>query len=180
MASLLSMTEGGKTVELAEVGSDGLLGLPAVFGDGLSPYQVVVQLPGLAFKVSRSRLRAEFDGGGGLRDLLLRHTLWLLTQISQSAACHRFHSIEERLARLLLVSHDYAGSDTFNLTQESLSNMLGVPRTTVTKAAVFMQGSGLIRYKRGRIVILNGTSLQAISCECYRLIKREKARLFAA
>jgi len=175
MASLLSVTESGKVVEVAAVGAEGMAGLPAVLGPGVSPYQVVAQLPCDAVKVRAERLRAEFDGGGRLRELLLGHALGLLTQITQSAACHRFHTVEQRLAHWLLVTRDRAGSDTFQLTQEFLSNMLGAPRTSVTALAVGMRKAGLISYERGRITLLDARRLEASSCECYRIVAREIA-----
>lgn len=180
MGSLLSVTEDGKTVEVAVVGSEGMLGIPALLMDGKSPYQVMAQLPMEAVKIRSYALRSEFDRGGRLKELLLRHALMLLTQISQSAACHRFHTVEERLARWLLLTRDRAGSDTFHLTQEFLSYMLGVPRTSVTALAVAMQRAGLIRYSRGRITILDGRRLEAASCECYRIVMREIVRVLAA
>lgn len=179
MASLVSPTESGKTVEVAAVGSGGMVGIPAVLCDGRSPYEVLMHLPGVALKVRASTLRKEFERGLGLRNLLLGHALWLLTHISQSAACHRFHTVEERLARWLLMTHDHAGSDTFNLTQELLAGMLGVPRTSVTALAVAMQASGMISYSRGSITILKRRELEAASCECYRVVMQNAVRLVA-
>lgn len=140
----------------------------------------MVQLPGDGVKVRADVLRSEFNLNGGLRDHLLKHLLTLLMQVSQSASCHRFHTVEERLARWLLLTRDRAGSDTFNLTQEFLSYMLGVPRTSVTAFASGMQRAGLIRYNRGRITVLDGPGLTAASCECYRVVVRESAALIAA
>jgi CRP-like cAMP-binding protein len=179
MMSVLSVTEGGRVVEVAAVGSEGMAGLPAVLGGGATPYQVMVQLPSEAVKVRADRLRAEFESGGRLRELLLRHALGLLTQVTQSAACHRFHTVEHRLAHWLLVMRGYAGSETFEVTQESLSQMLGVPRTSITALAVAMRKEGLIRYGRGSITVLDDRRLEAASCECYHIISRETAALAA-
>jgi CRP-like cAMP-binding protein len=179
-ASLLSMTESGKVVEVTAVGSEGMVGLPAVLGEGISPYEVAVQLPCEAVKVRAERLCAEFEGGGRLRELLLRHALGLLTQITQAAACHRFHTVEQRLAHWLLTTRDRAGSDTFQLTQEHLSHMLGVPRTSVTALAVAMRNAGLLHYERGRVTVVDRRKLEAASCECYRIIAREAEALRAA
>jgi CRP-like cAMP-binding protein len=176
-ASLLSMTESGKVVEVAAVGSEGMIGLPAVLGEGISPYQVAVQLHCEAVKVRAGRLRAEFDGGGRLHELLLRHALGLLTQVTQAAACHRFHTVGQRLAHWLLSTRDRADSDTFQLTQEYLSHMLGVPRTSVTALAVAMRNAGLIHYGRGKITVIDGLKLEASSCECYRINARQAAEL---
>jgi CRP-like cAMP-binding protein len=180
MGSLLSTTPDGKSVEVAVVGSEGMLGLPAVLGEGTSPYEAMVQLPLEAVRVKGHELRAEFNRNGRLKELLLRHALTLLAQIAQSAACHRFHTVEQRLARWLLMTRDRAGSDNFPLTQEFLSYMLGVPRTSVTSLAVAMQREGRISYKRGRIAILDAPALEAISCECYRIVAREVERQLAA
>ena len=180
MASLVSPVENGKTVEVAAVGSGGMVGIPAVLCDGRSPYEVVMQLPGVALRVRAGALRKEFERGLGLRNLLLGHALWLLTHISQSAACHRFHTVEERLARWLLMTHDHAGSDTFNLTQELLAGMLGVPRTSVTALAGAMQSAGMISYNRGSITVLKRRELEAASCECYRVVMQNAVRLAAA
>jgi CRP-like cAMP-binding protein len=180
MGSLLSTTPDGKAVEVAVVGSEGMLGLPAVLGDGNSPYEAMAQLPLEAVRIKAQVLRAEFDRNGRLKELLLRHALTLLTQIAQTAACHRFHTVEQRLARWLLMTRDRAASDSFPLTQEFLSYMLGVPRTSVTSLAVAMQRAGLIGYKRGRIAVLDAPRLEATSCECYRIVVREIERQLAA
>jgi CRP-like cAMP-binding protein len=180
MASLVSPIESGKTVEVAAVGSGGMVGIPAILCDGRSPYEVVMQLPGAALKVRAGALRREFERGSGLRNILLGHALWLLTHITQSAACHRFHTVEERLARWLLMAHDHAGSDTFNLTQELLASMLGVPRTIITALAGAMQTAGMISYNRGSITLIKRRELEAVSCECYRVVMQNAARLAAA
>jgi CRP-like cAMP-binding protein len=180
MVSILSVTPGGKSVEVAVVGSEGMVGLPAILGEGNSPYQAMVQLPLEAIRVSARTLRSEFDRGGRLKELLLGHALTLLTQITQSASCHRFHTVEQRLAQWLLTTRDRAGSDHFHLTQEFLSFMLGVPRTSVTGLAVSMQTKGLIAYSRGRITILDAKGLESISCDCYGIIRREIERQLAA
>ncbi|HEU4596605.1 MAG TPA: Crp/Fnr family transcriptional regulator [Pyrinomonadaceae bacterium] len=180
MASLLSVTESGRAVAVATVGNGAMIGLPAILCDGKSPYEVMVQLSGVALKVRAGVLKREFDREGRLHDLLLGHALWLLTQISQSAACHRFHTVEERLARWLLMTHDYAGADAFSLTQEFIAFMLGAPRTSVSALASAMQEAGVISYSRGRIRILNRRALEAASCECYHIVRRSAARLTAA
>ena len=180
MASLLSSTQDGRSVEIAVVGSEGMLGIPVVLSAGRSPYLVMAQLPTEALLIKAGALRSEFDRAGRLRELVLRHALALLTQISQSAVCHRFHSVEQRLARWLLVTRVRAGADSFRLTQEFLSYMLGVPRTTVTATAVSFQRAGLICYSRGAITLLDTRGLEAVSCECYRVVMREIEQLLAA
>lgn len=180
MASLVSVTEEGKSVEVAAVGREGVVGIPVVLRSRRSPYRVMGQLAGEALRVRAEVLRAEFDRGGGLRDLLLRHALGLLTQLSQSAACHRFHTVEQRLACWLLMTRERAGSDSFRLTQEFLSYMLGVPRTSVTAFAATMQREGLISYSRGSIRLLDARGIEALSCDCYRVVAHEISHLVAA
>ena len=180
MASLLSVTPDGRSVEVAVVGCEGMVGLPAILGEGNSPYQAMAQLPSEAVQVSARALRSEFERGGRLKELLLGHALTLLTQVTQSAACHRFHTLEQRLARWLLTTRGHAGADRFRLTQEFLSYMLGVPRTSVTALAVSMQREGLIGYSRGGITILDARRLEAASCECYRVVTRQIERQLAA
>lgn len=180
MASLVSVTEDGRTVEVGMIGNEGMVGVPVVLRIGTTPYQVTVQLAGVAVRVKASVLKAEFDRGGKLQDLLLRYTHTVLTQIAQSAACNRFHTVEERLCRWLLVSRDRAHKDTLHLTQEFLAQMMGVPRTSVTTFAGVLQRAGLISYSRGKIQLLDLRGLEAYSCECYRVVSEEMAHFAAA
>jgi CRP-like cAMP-binding protein len=180
VASHLSSTAGGATVEMAMVGSEGFLGVPAVLQANISPHQVIVQIRGGALRLRAGLLRDEFERCGRLRELLLRYTHALLAQVSQSAVCNRFHTVEERLCRWLLVTRDRVRSDAFDLTQEFLSYMLGVPRTSVTAVASALRRAGLIRYSRRRILITDRTGLEAASCECYRVISDEMSRYLAA
>src|SRR5436305_11006561 len=151
MVSLLSITESGATVEVGMVGNEGVAGIPAILRINSTPYQVVVQLPATAARIRVDILKAEFNRGGVLQDLLLRYMHTLLTQISQSAACNRYHSMRARLCRWLLVSRDRVHTGTLHLTQEFLSQMIGAPRTRVTMVARDLQKRGLIRYSRGKI-----------------------------
>jgi CRP-like cAMP-binding protein len=180
MVSIISTTPEGKSVEIAAVGPEGMVGLPAILGEGKSPYQAMAQLPLQAVRVSARSLRSEFDRGGRLRELLLGHAFTLLTQVTQSASCHRFHTVEQRLARWLLTARDRAGSDRLRLTQEFLSFMLGVPRTSVTSLAAAMQAKGLISYSRGAITVIDRKGLEETSCDCYRVTRREIERQLAA
>lgn len=179
MASLLSTTGGGAAVEVGMVGNEGLVGLPAILRVNVIDYRVVMQVPANAVRVSAAAVRSEFDRGGRLHDLLLRYTATLLTQVSQSAACNRYHSMRARLCRWLLVSHDRVQANTLNLTQEFLSQMVGAPRSRVTTAANSLRDMGLIRYRRGKIEILDRPRLEAASCECYRIVN-EQIRYFLA
>ena len=180
MLSLLSSARDGSTVEVALVGVEGMAGLPAVLRVERSPYRVMAQIRGEALRVASRRTREAFDDSPVLRDLLLRYAHSLLTQVSQSALCNRFHTVDERLCRWLLVTRDRAGSDSFELTQEFLSHMLGAPRTSVTTAAASLRRAGLIRYSRGRITVTDPEGLEAASCECYQMVKQIADKFMAA
>lgn len=180
MISLLAITENGNTIEIAMIGKEGMVGLPMVLGTYKTPYRIMVQVRGRAMKIRANPLRAEFERGGRLHEILLRYTSQVLTQISQSAVCNHFHTAEQRLSRWLLVTQDRTHSNEFSLTQEVISHMLGIPRTHVTKRARVLQEKGLIRYTRGRINIINLGGLEAASCECFRMVKDEIASFLAA
>ncbi|HEY9405524.1 MAG TPA: Crp/Fnr family transcriptional regulator [Pyrinomonadaceae bacterium] len=180
MLSLLSTTQDGRTIEVGSIGSEGFVGIPVILRVNKAPYQVMVQLPSQAMRIRGDLLREAFNRGGKLQDLLLRYTHTLLSQVTQSATCNRFHTVEERLCRWLLVTHDCAQLDVLALTQEFISHMLGVPRTSVTMIASTLQKSGCIRYKRGRIIILDRRMLEASACECYRLVREEMVTFLAA
>ncbi|HEX7317504.1 MAG TPA: Crp/Fnr family transcriptional regulator [Pyrinomonadaceae bacterium] len=180
MVSLLSTTGSGATIEVAMVGSEGVVGLPVVMSIDKTPYEVMVQMAGAAIRTRANEAREEFNRGGRLHDLMLRYTHALITQISQSAVCNRFHTVEKRLCRWLLIARDCINSNTIDLTQETIAHMLGIPRTGVTMAAGSLQRAGLIRYSRGKIVIINHEKLRASSCECYEIIKEEVDNFLAS
>jgi CRP-like cAMP-binding protein len=180
MICLLSTTEDGRTIEVGIIGDEGMAGIPIVLRSGAAPYQVMVQLAGNALRISGNALREEFNRGGKLQDLLLRYTHALLVQVAQSAACNSFHTVKERLCRWLLVSRDRVQTDTIHLTQEFLSHMLGVQRTSVTQIASALQKEGLIRHSRGRITILDRRGLEVASCECYRRVQEGISNFFVA
>jgi len=180
MASLLSLTEDGHSVEVGMIGNEGVVGLPGILGIDAAPYRVVMQLPANALRIRVGVLRAEFERGGQLQKMLLRYMHTLLTQISQSAACNRYHTMKARLCRWLLVSLDHTHTDTLYLTQEFLSQMVGAPRTRITMVARDLQRAGLIRYSRGKITILDKRGLQAKSCECYRIVREQISHYLAA
>ncbi len=180
MLSLISLTEDGSSIEVGMIGDEGLAGISAILRIKTAPYRIAVQIPGAALRVNVDRLQQEFNRGGRLQDLLLRYMHTLLTQVSQSASCNRFHTTEERLCRWLLTARDRSGTDTLHLTQEFLAQMIGVPRTSVTAIASRIQRAGLIRYSRGSIRILDRGGLENFSCECYRLISEEFGRYLAA
>jgi len=180
VASLLSMTEEGETVEVAVVGFEGVVGVTIILRVGIAPYTCMVQIPGEGLRVRADVLRAEFGRNGQFQDLLLRYTHSLLAQVTQSAICNRFHTVDARFCRWLLMMRNRVRSDTFNLTQEFIAHMLGTPRTVVTAAANRTQDAGLIRYKRGRITVLDRVGLEAASCECFEVVLRELTDFMAA
>ena len=141
------------------------------------PYRAVVQTAGGAFRIKVKTALEAFAKGGPLQSLLLRYTYAVLIQVSQTAVCNRLHSVEQRLCRWLLLSHDLVRSDELQMTQEYLSHILGGRRESVTAAAGCLQNADLIRYSRGNIKILNRRGLEAVVCECYRVIKTESDRL---
>lgn len=176
LLSFLSTTEAGSTIEVAMVGNEGVVGLPVILRTRIIPYEVVVQFPAEGFKIRAEVLREEFDRGETLSEFVLRYVGVLMTQISQSAICNRFHTLEETLSRWLLTVQDRVNFDSLELTQENISHILGVPRTAVTMAAGGLQRAGFIRYSRGKIFILDRRGLEANSCECYRVIRDELNR----
>jgi CRP-like cAMP-binding protein len=173
LLSLLSTTESGSTVEVAMVGNEGVVGLSTILKNRVIPYEVIVQLTTEAFRIRAEALQEEFSKGQALQELILRYLNVLITQISQASICNRFHTLETALSRWLLIAQDRVNLDALNLTQEIISHALGVPRTGVTTAAGALQRAGLIRYSRGKIVILDRGGLEANSCECYRILHHE-------
>ena len=171
--SLLSVLSGTAWLEVGMVGNEGMAGLPVFMGVGSSSTHALVQGSGTAMRMSSAAVRVEANRLGGLHRLLHRYSHSLLTQVSQSSACNRFHFVNARLARWLLMTNDRLGVEEFPLTQEFLSNMLGVRREGVSKAAGALQAAKLIRYSRGVITLLNRRGLEAKSCDCYTIIKGE-------
>jgi len=174
--SLLAGLNERATLEVGMVGKEGIVGLAVFMGVKESQNRAVVQGAGSAMKMKAKAFRRECDNGGALSHLLQRYTHSLLTQITQSAVCNQFHSVEARLARWLLMTHDRMEADEFQLTQEFLSNMLAVRRECVNKAAGKMQKRKLIAYSRGRLTVLDRAGLEAISCGCYEIIKKQSIR----
>ena len=175
--SVISPFKNGATVEVGMVGNEGMFGVCVVLGSISTPLTAQVQLPGDALRMRAEALQRELGKCGQLQDLLLRYTQAFITQIAQTAACNRLHTIEQHLRRWLLLSHDRIASDELVMTQELIANMLGVRREGVTAAARSLQSQGLIRYVRGRIWILDRPGLEASACECYRVVKDEYDRL---
>lgn len=173
IVSLLAGAKERTTIEVGMVGREGMVGLPVFMGVKTSRNLAVVQGPGFAMSMSATVLRRQCNDGGSLPRILQRYTHSVMTQISQSAVCNQFHAVEARLARWLLMTHDRADRDEFVITQEFLSNMLGIRREGVSKAAGRLQRTKVISYSRGHVEILNRGALEAVSCSCYKLIKDE-------
>lgn len=178
MVSLLSMNEDGTTIEIGMVGNEGVVGITYILQLKTAPYGMMVQLSADLIKIKGEVAEQEFKRGGVFNSLLLRYTHVLLTQISQSVVCNRFHPIEKRLCRWLLTAAYRLNTETLHLTQEIIGHMLGVPRTAVTMAAVGLQRAGLIRYSRGKIEFLDRKAIEAAACECHQIVREESERFF--
>ena len=178
VVSQVTHMEDGGSVEVGLVGNEGMVGIPVALGDDVSPNHAIVQIADGAMRMTTAALRAELKHGGKLQSLLLRYSLTLLKQVSQTAACNRNHSMGERLARWLLLCQDRVGGSELRLTQEFLAQMLGTRRSRVSEAAIILQRAGLLRYSRGIITILDREGLEEFVCECYRAVKAEFDRLF--
>jgi CRP-like cAMP-binding protein len=172
--SLLAAVEDSLTLEVGLVGNEGMVGLPVFLGVKTSNNRAVVQGGGTAMRIKAADFLAEGKSGALLSRLLQRYAHSLLTQVSQSAVCYRFHLAEARLARWLLMTSDRMQTDKFQLTQEFLSNMLGVRRESVNKSAIILQQQQLISYSRGTISIINLAGLEKTACLCYGIIKDEE------
>ena len=171
--SLIAGANERSTLEVGLVGNEGMVGLSVFLGVNTSLNRAVVQGAGSAMKMKATAFRKTSNHGGVFQRLLQRYSHSVLTQITQSAVCNQFHSLDARLARWLLMTHDRMGEDEFQLTHEFLSNMLGVRREGVSLAASDLQKRKLIRYSRGRLTVLNRAGLEATSCGCYEIIKGE-------
>jgi len=175
--STIAAMRDGSSIEVGIVGKEGATDVAIVLGDDISSHRGFVQLAGSALKLSAAVLREELRRDGELRSVLLRYTRFTLAQATQSAACNRLHSLEQRCARWLLSMRDRVEADTFPVTHEFLAYMLGVRRAGVTVAARSLREAGRVRYARGQLTILDGDGLEADACECHRVLKNELARL---
>ncbi|QYF93833.1 Crp/Fnr family transcriptional regulator [Massilia sp. PAMC28688] len=171
LISLLGVAEGRMTLEVGLVGREGMLGATVALGHDVSQVRAIVQRAGTASRMSSARFRTEFARNPALQRVLYRYTDSLLAQAIQIAVCSRFHVLEARLARSLLITRDRVQADKFHLTHEFLAHALGVRRVGVTKAASALQQQGLIIYSRGNIEILDVPGLAAASCKCYEIVK---------
>jgi len=177
IVSLLYLLENGTSAEIAVVGNDGVVGIPLFMGGETTTSRAVVQSAGEGYSLAAGMLKQQFDRGGALRYMLLRYTQALITQMAQTAVCNRHHTVDQQFCRWLLLSLDRLASDELVMTQELIADMLGVRRGGVTEAAGRLQASGVIRYRRGRITVLDRPKLEARVCECYEVVRREAERL---
>ena len=180
IVSLIYDTENGCSMEIAITGNEGLVGISLFMGGGSTPSRAVVLSTGRGYRLKASVLNREFVLGGQLQRLALRFTQALITQMGQTAACNRHHSLEQQLCRWLLLSLDRSSSCDLDMTQELIASMLGVRREGVTEAAGHLQAAGLIHYSRGHITVLDRPKLEKRVCECYSVVKREVDRLLPA
>jgi CRP-like cAMP-binding protein len=175
--SLLYVLENGASTELAVTGHDGVVGISLFMGGETTPSRAVVQIGGRAYRMRARALKRAFERRAVLMELLLRYTQALITQMTQTAVCNRHHELDQQLCRWLLLSIDRLPSTEVRMTQELIAAMLGVRREGVTSAAGKLQAAGLIRYRRGRIQVLDRPGLEKRVCECYAVVKREYQRL---
>lgn len=171
LVSLLTVVDDRFALEVGLVGPEGMVGMPLTLGSAVSPVRALVQGAGTALRMDATHFRTEFGRSPPLQSVLYRYLSALMTQITQTAACNRFHVVEARLARWLLMTSDRVRADDFRLTHEFLSHMLGVRRVGVTEAASALQRRKLIAYRRGNITILNHPGLEAASCACYEVVR---------
>ncbi len=175
--SLLITLKAGETVEVATTGNEGVVGTSLLLGTERSSFKAVCQVTGQALKMRADAFRRSVEEHPELGALVRRYAQALVDQIAQTTACNHVHSVQARMCRWLLMTHDRVGADEFHLTQEFLAQMLGVRRPSVTVAAGLLQKAGLIRYQRGRIRITDRPGLESGACECYETVRQEFDRL---
>jgi CRP-like cAMP-binding protein len=180
LSLIISFQEDNGGVESATIGREGMGGVTVALGAESTGATAIAQIPGEALRIPASVFRAALAQDTALLGVVLRYAHVLYEQTAQSVACNRRHTMEQRCARWLLMTHDRVGADHFPLTQEFLAFMLGVRRATVTVAAGILQQAGLIRYTRGTITIVNRNELEAAACECYGTIRAESDRFLGA
>jgi len=177
IVSLHYVTQTGASAETAGVGNEGVVGVSLFMGGDSTSSSAVVQTAGHAYRLESRLLKQEFDRGGSMQGLLLRYCQALMTQLGQTAACNRHHSLEQHLCRWLLLTLDRTSSGELVMTQELIARMLGVRRESITAAAGNLQQAGIIRCQRGHIAVLDRSGLDTRVCECYQMVKTEVNRL---
>jgi len=175
--SLLYVMQSGESAEIAVVGQEGVVGVSLFMGGDSTPSRAVVQNAGYGFRISAQVVKDEFNNAAPVLHLLLRYTQALISQMTQTAACNKHHSLQQQLCRWLLLSLDRLASNELVMTQQLIANMLGVPVAGMTEGAVFLQEAGLIDYSLGRIRVLDRQGLEKRTCECYAVVKKEYDRL---
>ncbi|HEY9769125.1 MAG TPA: Crp/Fnr family transcriptional regulator [Coleofasciculaceae cyanobacterium] len=174
---LVSTMQDGSTTEIGVIGKEGMVGTPQFLGDGvLGSSRAEVQMKGTALRIDAIALRIEYERSESLQKLILQYSLSLFNQVSQCAACNNHHTVKQRTARWLIMLDDRLEEETFSLTQQLLSKMLGVRRTGVSEIAKQLQRQGIIDYHRGQIKILDREALEAIACECYQILSLPRHR----
>ena len=179
IVSLHYVMETGASSETSGVGNEGVVGISLFMGGDSTPSSAVVQTAGHAYRLQRHVVKQQFERVGNVRSLMLRYTQALIAQVAQTAVCNRHHSIDQQLCRLLLLTLDRIPADELRMTQELIARLLGVRREGITDAAGKLQSAGLIRYRRGHISVLDRVGLEARSCECYGVVRKEMNRLLA-
>jgi CRP-like cAMP-binding protein len=179
IVSLHYVMENGSSAEIAGVGNEGILGISLFMGGNSTPSRAIVQTAGHGYRLSARLLMEEFNRAGLMMRLLLRYTQALITQMSQTAVCNRYHSVDQQLCRWLLLTLDRLPTNELIMTQELVASMLGVRREAVTEAAGKLQHAGFIRYRRGHITVIDRSGLAAHVCECYAVVKKEFDRLLS-
>ncbi|NML24148.1 Crp/Fnr family transcriptional regulator [Zoogloea sp. G-4-1-14] len=177
IVSLLYVMENGASAEIAVVGNEGVVGIALFMGGESTPSRAVVQSAGQGFRLRGQAIKEVFSRSGPVMHLMLRYTQALITQMAQTAVCNRHHSLDQQLCRWLLLSLDRLQGNELVMTQELIANMLGVRREGVTEGALKLQAAGLIRYARGHITVLDRVGLEARTCECYAVVRKEYGRL---
>ncbi len=178
--SLLYVMQSGESAEIAVVGHEGVVGISLFMGGDSTSSRAVVQNAGYGFRIGAQVVREEFNKAAPVLHLLLRYTQALITQMTQTAACNKHHSLHQQLCRWLLLSLDRLRGDELVMTQQLIANMLGVPLVTMNEGARSLQDAGLIRYEDGRITVLDRAGLEKLTCECYAVVKKEYDRLLPA
>jgi CRP-like cAMP-binding protein len=177
VVSLLYVMKNGESAEIAIVGNDGMIGIALFMGGESTMSRAIVQNAGHAYRLKAQTLKDEFHAAGALSRLLLLFASALITQMVQTAACNRHHPVDQQLCRWMLLSLDRLPSSQISMTEKLIGNMLGLSPRDVTKATDLLQGAGLIHYDAGEITVLDRVGVEARSCECYGVVKKESDRL---
>jgi CRP-like cAMP-binding protein len=177
IVTLHYVTDSGRSAEIAGVGNEGMVGVSLFMEGGITSSSAMVRSAGHAYRLEARFLKQAVDRPGMMKALLLRYTQTLIAQIAQTAACIRYHSVEQQLCRWLLLNLDRSPSNEFSMTEEFIAGILGVDRERIAEAAVNLQHAGFIRYRRAHVTVLERTGLESCACECYAVGKRELIRL---